>query len=149
MNDYAAAGCQSGGSGCASVYAASVPGVVPSRFITWYQAVAVARNAGKRLATNVEWQAAATGSPAGAPCIASGAPGLTGTAGCVSDAGAFDMTGNVSELTADSVPTASQVGPAACSLPPFCIMERDGPGAAAGSPGAASSASTIGFRGAR
>jgi formylglycine-generating enzyme required for sulfatase activity len=74
----------------------------------------------------------------------------------VSDVGAFDMSGNVSELTADFVPTASQIGFAGCVSPPYCILERGGsfevlagPDAAQGSIAAVSFGPDIGFRAAR
>ena len=106
-DDYGA-GCPDTGNGCVDSYAVSVPGVTPSADITWFQATAACRNAGKRLATNQEWQQAALGTPDGAPCIVSGvAAGQTGTAGCVSDVGAFDMVGNLSEWVADWVPAST------------------------------------------
>jgi hypothetical protein len=61
-DDYGA-GCPATGNGCVNFYAVSIPGVTPARFITWFQAAATARNAGKRLLTNAEWQAAALGTP--------------------------------------------------------------------------------------
>lgn len=106
--DLAAAGCPDTGNGCINVYVVSIPGVAPAANLTWFQAAAIARNSGKRLPTNAEWQAAALGTPDGAPCIVStGGPGLTGTAGCVSNVGAFDMVGNVWELVADWVPQST------------------------------------------
>jgi hypothetical protein len=106
-DDYGA-GCPDTGNGCLNLYAVSIPGVTPSRFITWFQATAAARNAGKGLPTNAEWQAAALGTPDGAPCILGGlgGPGPTGTAGCDSDVGAFDLVGNLNEWVADWVPLA-------------------------------------------
>lgn len=104
----AAAGCPATGNGCTNVYAVSIPGVTPSVWVTWFQAAAAARNAGKRLPTNAEWQAAALGTPDGAPCVVSaGGPGPTGTPGCVSDVGAFDMVGNLWEWVADWVPQST------------------------------------------
>ena len=106
-DDYGA-GCPDTGNGCKDFYAVSIPGVTPSAFITWFQATAAARNANKRLPSNAEWQAAALGTPDGAPCIVSAAgPGLTGTVGCVSDGGAFDMVGNLWEWVADWVPLST------------------------------------------
>src|SRR5204862_59433 len=62
-------------------------------------------NSGKRLLTNAEWQAAALGTPDGPPCFVDKAddegPAPTGTPGCTSDVGAYDMVGNVSEWVAD------------------------------------------------
>jgi sulfatase-modifying factor enzyme 1 len=108
-------GCPDTGNGCVNFYAVSVAGVTPSRFLTWFQAVAVARNAGKRLPTNQEWQAAALGTPdlGGAPgpldCNTnSSGPSPTGSrTNCVSDVGAFDMVGNLTEWVADWVPRST------------------------------------------
>lgn len=106
--DLAASGCPATGNGCVEVFAVSIPGVQPARYINWFQAAAAARNSLKRLPTNQEWQVAALGTPDGPPCIVSTAspppvgPADTGSApGCVSDVGAFDMVGNVSEWVAD------------------------------------------------
>jgi len=116
-NDYGA-GCPDTGNGCVNFYAVSIAGVTPSRFITWFQAVAAARNAGKRLPTNAEWQAAALGTrdfgtpQFPGPCnTISGAVAATGAAaGCVSDVGAFDMVGNLWEWVADWVPRSTTCG---------------------------------------
>jgi formylglycine-generating enzyme required for sulfatase activity len=106
--DLAASGCPAQGNGCVEVFAVSIPGVQPARYINWFQAAAAARNSLKRLPTNQEWQVAALGTPDGPPCVVSTAspppvgPADTGSAaGCVSDVGAFDMVGNVSEWVAD------------------------------------------------
>ena len=98
-------GCLQTGSGCTNIYSVSVPGVLPSRFITWFQAGAACRNASKRLPTNAEWQVAALGTPDGTECVISNtAPQVIGNRpNCVSDIGAFDMVGNVWEMTADWV----------------------------------------------
>jgi hypothetical protein len=110
--DLAANGCPSTGNGCVDVYAVSVPGVAPARFINWFQAAAAARNSGKRLPTNQEWQVAALGTldPGSADdsattCATNSSLSATGSrSGCVSDVGAFDMVGNIQELVADWVP---------------------------------------------
>lgn len=46
------------------VYACSVAGVIPSSFITWFQAKRACENSGKRLCTGTEWSSAC-GGPAG------------------------------------------------------------------------------------
>jgi len=90
------------------IYAASVPGVTPSRFITWFQAQQACANVGKRLLRNGEWQMAAAGTPdpekSGFGDCNVDSPDLTPTgsrAKCVSNFGAFDMVGNASEWVED------------------------------------------------
>lgn len=90
----------------------SVMGVLPSTYITWFQAAAACRNAGKRLLTSAEWQAAAFGTPDGAPCNTTG-PGTVGAGslvGCTSDFGVRDLVGNAWEWVADWQPQASSCG---------------------------------------
>jgi formylglycine-generating enzyme required for sulfatase activity len=105
--------CNANGNDCTTIYARSVAGVLPSRFITWFQAAQACRNAGKRLLTNGEWQMAAAGTPdpgfAGngtTTCNTNTAgPTNTGSTGdCVSSAGVRDMVGNLEEWVADWVP---------------------------------------------
>ncbi len=96
------------------LYAAAVPGVLPSTYVSAYQAWAACGFSAKRLPTSGEWIAAATGTRARATgdtsrdCniragpISAGAPVKTGSrSACVSSVGAFDMVGNVSEWTMD------------------------------------------------
>jgi hypothetical protein len=96
------------------LYAAALPGVLPSTYVSAYQAWAACGFSGKRLPTSEEWIAAASGTPArtaddtssacntGAGPISAGVPVKTGSrSACVSRAGAFDMVGNVSEWTMD------------------------------------------------
>src|SRR5262245_3609880 len=60
--DYAP--CALNGQNCTDdIFAVSLPGVLPSAFITWFQAQAACENARKRLPTNAEWQAAVAGTP--------------------------------------------------------------------------------------
>jgi sulfatase-modifying factor enzyme 1 len=87
FGDLAAHGCPTTGHGCVDVYAVSIPGVRPARFVTWFQAAATARNSLKRLPTNQEWQVAALGTPDGLSCQ------TPGNEKCVSDVGAFEMAG--------------------------------------------------------
>jgi hypothetical protein len=90
------------------IYAVSVPGVLPSRCITWFQANQACLLSGKRLLTNREWQGAAAGTPdlpddGLATCVTSSVgPADTGSrASCKSVWGAFDMAGNVNEWVGD------------------------------------------------
>lgn len=111
-DDYAP--CEDSGQNCANdIFAVSVPGVSPSRNLTWFQAQMACKNARKRLPTNAEWQAAVAGTPdpgsddGTTDCDSTGGPSLTGARSeCVSSDGAFDMVGNLYELVADWVPKA-------------------------------------------
>jgi len=114
--DYAP--CTANGQNCTNdIYAVSLPSVLPSAFITWFQAQEACANAGKRLPTSAEWQVAANGTPdPGADngmtdCNISGdGPGLSPTgarSSCVSARGAFDMVGNLAEWVADWVPDST------------------------------------------
>ena len=94
------------------VYAVSIPGVLPSECITWFQADQACGLAGKRLPTNAEWQRAVAGTPDPGDgddhvttCnTLSGALAVTGSrAACVSAWGAFDMVGNSDEWTTEWV----------------------------------------------
>ncbi len=122
--DLAASNCATTGNHCMNVYAVSIPGVMPATYITWFQAAAAARNAGKRLPTNAEWQAAALGTPdpgtdnGKTDCNVNGPTTVaTGSrSNCVSDVGAFDMVGNIWEWVADWVPLTSS---STCAAPMF------------------------------
>jgi len=92
------------------LYAASVRGVQPSTFITWFQAQQACALSGKRLLANAEWQMAAAGTPDPGP-LGDGVtqcntnttgPLPAGQAGnCTSKWGVQDMVGNVKEWVAD------------------------------------------------
>lgn len=102
VDDYPCSNNANDCTGATAIYARSEAGVMPSRFITWFQAQQACANSGKRLLTNAEWQQAAAGTPDGAPCIVDAeGPGPTGTAGCESNWGTFDMVGNIWEWVAD------------------------------------------------
>lgn len=113
--------CASDGHDCPGrVYALSIPGVIPSAYITWFQAQQACANARKRLPSNAEWQMAVAGTPDGsggddgaADCntysVLTSVP--TGSRPhCVSAWGAHDMVGNVDEWVADWVPQSTTCG---------------------------------------
>ncbi|MDZ7380122.1 MAG: formylglycine-generating enzyme family protein, partial [candidate division KSB1 bacterium] len=115
-DDYAP--CTDNGQTCKDdIYAVSLPGVMPSTFITWFQANVACANSGKRLPSNAEWQMAVTGTQD--PGLDNGAtdcntggfvPGKVNTGSrsdCVSAFGAYDMVGNVWEWVADWVPRST------------------------------------------
>jgi formylglycine-generating enzyme required for sulfatase activity len=135
--------CNDNGQDCTSIYARSVPGVTPSRFITWFQAQQALANSGKRLPANAEWQQAVAGTPDAGPdngttdCKTAGAasPVATGSrSGCVSRFGANDMVGNLTEWVADWVPASTACpGWGAFSDDEMCLsgasIAETGPGA--------------------
>jgi formylglycine-generating enzyme required for sulfatase activity len=116
VDDFDDAGCPNNGNGCTELFAASIPGVLPSLIATWFQAAAACRNAGKELLPNAIWQVAALGTPD--PRLAGDGINTCNTytagplptwssANCILDVGTFDMVGNVSEWVADWVPVSA------------------------------------------
>jgi len=108
--------CTDNGQNCTTIYARSVSGVMPSQYMTWFQAQQACQNVGKRLPTNAEWQQAVAGSPdpggnngtTDCNTDAAGAAVNTGSrSSCKSAAGAFDMVGNLWEWVADWVPKST------------------------------------------
>jgi formylglycine-generating enzyme required for sulfatase activity len=101
--------CDDDGQDCTNIYARSVAGVTPSRFITYFQAQQAVANVGKRLPTNAEWQQAVAGTPDSTACNGgTGVVASTGAnGGCVSRFGAFDMVGNLDEWVGDWVPAST------------------------------------------
>ena len=110
--------CSDNGNDCSAsaanpIFAASLPGVTPSAFITWFQAQQACANVGKRLLRNGEWQMAAAGTPTDYEpdpddgvddCNTSTAGGVVDTgsrSNCVSNFGVFDMVGNLQEWVED------------------------------------------------
>src|SRR5262245_57757863 len=99
------------------VYAVSIPGVLPSACITWFQANQACRLSGKRLVRNDEWQAAAQGTPDAGEAdngttdcnvFSVGDAVNTGSrSSCKSSWGVFDMVGNEDEWVADWTDRAS------------------------------------------
>jgi formylglycine-generating enzyme required for sulfatase activity len=112
--------CAHSGQNCTNdIYAVSLPGVLPSAFITWFQAQMACKNAHKRLPSNAEWQAAVAGTPDPGPdngttdCNTFFATETLATgsrSSCVSADGAFDMVGNLYEWVADWVPRSTACG---------------------------------------
>jgi len=141
--DYAP--CGASGQNCAyDIYAVSLPGVIPSANITWFQAQAACKNARKRLPTNAEWQAAVAGTEdpgsdnGTTDCnTASGLAVRTGSrASCVSTDLAYDMVGNLFEWVADWVPQSTACGTWNAAVSPTgdtqCLVGAE----TAGEPGA-------------
>lgn len=95
--------CDDNGQNCTNIYARSVAGVKPSRFITYFQAQQALANSGKRLPTNAEWQMAVAGTPDSTACnVSTGSAAHAGAnAACVSNHSANDMVGNLWEWVAD------------------------------------------------
>jgi formylglycine-generating enzyme required for sulfatase activity len=116
--DYAP--CAASGQNCTDdIYAVSLPGVLPSANVTWFQAQSACENARKRLPSNAEWQAAVAGTPDPGPdngttdCNTNSVhvAVATGTrSSCKSARGAFDMVGNLNEWVADWVPRSTGCG---------------------------------------
>jgi len=101
--------CNDNGNDCGKnasnpIYARSIPGVTPSRYITWFQAAQACANVGKRLCTNMEWQIAASGTPdneTDCNINTSGVEDTDARPNCVSSWGVYNMVGNLWEWVAD------------------------------------------------
>ena len=104
--------CADNGQDCkGKIFARSVPGVTPSRYITWFQAQQALANSGKRVPTNAEWQMAVAGTPDSSACnVTSGIANTGAFATCRSAWGANDMVGNLWELVADWLPVSDAGG---------------------------------------
>jgi formylglycine-generating enzyme required for sulfatase activity len=106
----------------------SIPDVIPSNNITWFQAAAACRNSGKELLPNGVWQSAAFGTPdpgdAGdgvTTCnTVTAGPVPTGSTGdCVSDIGAHDLVGNVWEWVENWIQNNQDVDDTSFTSPEF------------------------------
>jgi formylglycine-generating enzyme required for sulfatase activity len=142
--DYAP--CASSGQNCVNdIYAVSLPGVLPSSDITWFQAQQACTNAGKRLPSNAEWQAAVAGTPdpggdnGTTDCNTHSVLTAVNTgsrSNCVSARGAFDMVGNLEEWVADWVPQSTACGTWSAGASPTGDMQCLLGAATTGDPGA-------------
>ena len=84
------------------LYACSVAGVTPARYLTWFQAQAACAASGKHLITDAEWQAAVEGTEDPGDCVVfDSEPLATAADRCSSYWGANDMIGNVWEWVND------------------------------------------------
>jgi len=138
--------CADSGQNCANdIYAVSLPGVTPSASLTWFQAQEACTNAGKRLPSNAEWQAAVSGTPDPGPdngttdCNTGNAFTVLATgsrSSCVSARGAFDMVGNLYEWVADWVPLSTTCGTWSAAVSPTGDSQCLAGVATAGEPGA-------------
>ncbi len=104
------------GNWTAKLYAVSMPGVLPSAYITWFQAQQACASSGKRLLTNAEWQMAAAGTPdpgtdnGTTDCAVDSSLSTTGSrTSCTSNWGASDMNGNLWEWVADWIQDNSDI----------------------------------------
>jgi formylglycine-generating enzyme required for sulfatase activity len=113
------------GNWTAPLYAVSIPGVLPSACLSWFQAVQACALSDKHLITNGKWQRAAAGTSdpgandglTNAKCNAfsagfrkAGQAGATpgGADSCISNWGAQDMVGNLWEWTEQWVDPATR-----------------------------------------
>ncbi len=127
QDDYPA-GFPGQGTHTVELYACSLPGIIPSGFMSWYRAQWACEAQGKRLCTAEEFQAACSGAALTAyPYGTNFIPGIcnegwlepsevapTGSyESCVNDYGCYDMSGNLNEwLVNDGKfgPISAQVG---------------------------------------
>jgi len=126
------------------IYAVSLAGDTPAAYITWFQAQQACKNAGKRLPSNAEWQAAVAGTPDPGPdngttdCNSTnGSAVSTGArSSCVSSHGAFDMVGNLYEWVADWIPRSNSCGAWSGGISPTGDFQCLGGAATTGEPAA-------------
>jgi len=138
--------CTDNGQNCSNdIYAVSLVGETPSSRITWFQAQQACKNAGKRLPSNAEWQAAVAGTPDPGPdngttdCNTASTFAVASTgarSSCVSADGAFDMVGNLYEWVADWMPRSTACGTWGAGISPTGDDQCLAGAATTGEPGA-------------
>ena len=143
-DDYAP--CADSGQNCTDdIFAVSLPGLLPSANVTWFQALAACENARKRLPSNAEWQAAVIGTPDPGPdngttdcntANAFTAVAAGSRSSCKSARGAFDMVGNLGEFVADWVPRSTGCGTWPVSVSPTGDLQCLAGAATTGEPAA-------------
>lgn len=84
-------------------YAASIKGVAPWSYISLPQAQRMCAGAGKRLPTSNEWYRIALGTDPNTCVTNADGRASTGSGGCVSSVGAYDVVGNVWEWVDETV----------------------------------------------
>lgn len=106
--------CAEDGGDCRGrIFAVSVPGVIPTVGLSWWQAQQACANSGGRLPTNAEWQMAVAGTPdndtddgtttcnIAAMGMGDGLVSAGRRTACVSAWGVYDLVGNAAEWVAD------------------------------------------------
>ena len=112
VGDFDAASFPPNGQWTTPLFALSCATVTPAAHITWFQAQASCRSAGKKLPNGEEWIAAARGTSdptmpstgLGGLCVTMSSTGVQqtgGRTGCQSAWGAQDMIGNLEEWTSE------------------------------------------------
>jgi formylglycine-generating enzyme required for sulfatase activity len=124
--------CSDNGNDCSAsatnpIFAASLPGVKPSAFITWFQAQQACANVGKRLLRNGEWQMAAAGTPDDSASCNIGTGNISTDRAentnarettCVSNFKVVNMVGNVWEWVEDWIQgNTSPFAPSSSGMP--------------------------------
>ncbi len=89
------------------LYACSLPSKLPSRDMSWFQALQACAAAGKHLCTMVEWQTAAAGTVKSNCNTTTNKILTTGKSACTSAWGAHDMVGNISEFVGALIPAGT------------------------------------------
>lgn len=123
-----------------TVQAVSMPGVLPTTNVSFYQSASACANAGKRLCTSAEWYHTCAGAegriyPYGdtwdradelsIDCWGGRNPSPTGAFGCVTPEGVFDLSGNVWEWTNYRNPLDAELKGGSSELSSFRVYSDD------------------------